>query len=67
MELAEIVRRMSNQADQTVLITDSDKYGHTGFAHMFGIDEIDVLVTDSGLKKEDKARLAKQGVQIEIA
>ena len=67
MELADIVRKMSEQSDTTVLVTDSSKYGHTGFAHMLDIEDIDILVTDCGLKSEDREKLEKKSVKIVIA
>ena len=66
MELADIVRKMSLQADQTVLVTDSSKFGKTGFAHILDIDEIDVLVTDEKLDPTSKAELEEKGLTVEL-
>ena len=52
MENAEIVRQMCRQAAKRVLVVDSSKYGRQGFVKIFGLSEIDILITDKGLPRD---------------
>ena len=64
VEIAEIVRKMAAQAEKTVLVADSSKYGRIGFAHILPVTEIDTLITDKGLKDEDRRALEEAGIAV---
>ena len=35
-------------------------------SHVCGLDQLDVLVTDDGLRAEDRAQLEKVGVRVDL-
>ena len=64
VETADLVRKMAEQADETVVISDSGKFGNPGFARILPFDGVDALVTDSSLTAEFKDELTKGNVRI---
>ena len=66
VEIAEIVRTMCDQADRTVIVTDSDKFARPGFATMLSLRDVDLIVTDDGISEEKRKALAKAGVELRI-
>ena len=63
-DLAEIVRMMSERAEETVLLLDSSKYGREGFAQMLPAGRIHAIVTEAKLKPDDRSRLKDEGVKL---
>ena len=61
---AEVVRTMAKQADRTVVLADSSKYGKRGFVHVLPLEEIDILITDTGLPESIAEEIAALGVQV---
>lgn len=51
-------------ARRTVVVADSTKIGAHAFARICGIDEVDVLVTDSGARAEDVEALRRAGLEV---
>ncbi|HEY3324842.1 MAG TPA: DeoR/GlpR family DNA-binding transcription regulator [Planctomycetota bacterium] len=66
VEDAEVVRTMAEQSEKLVLVTDSTKYGKTGFAHMLPLAKIDMLITDDKLDAAAKAQLTELGVEFKV-
>jgi DeoR family galactitol utilization operon repressor len=64
VETADLVRKMSEQADEVLVISDSGKFGKPGFAHILPFDGVDTLVTDSNLTQEFEKELTTAGVRI---
>lgn len=52
IEEVPIKQAMIKAANQVVLLTDSSKFGITGFAKVCDISEIDYIITDNGIPKE---------------
>lgn len=67
IEGAEIVRKMAAQADRTVLVADSSKWGKVGFARVLPMDAIDVLVTDGELAASVVDEVRALGVEVAVA
>lgn len=67
IEGAEIVKKMAMQADRTILVADSSKYGKRGFAHVLDINRIDEIITDSAINGDIISRLKQNGIKVEIA
>jgi DeoR/GlpR family transcriptional regulator of sugar metabolism len=65
--LVETERAMIASAEQLIVVADSTKFGHTSLAQMCPLEQIDVLVTDSGLAAEWSQRLESSGVKLVIA
>ncbi|MDR1933380.1 MAG: DeoR/GlpR family DNA-binding transcription regulator [Spirochaetales bacterium] len=66
VEGAEIVKKMAGQAQETVLVADSSKYGKTGFVLVLPLARIGRLIVDSNLAEEAISRLREQNLRLEI-
>jgi len=64
VESADLVRKMADQADQSIVLSDSGKFGKPGFARILPFDAIDTLVTDEELSNEFEIELATAGVHV---
>lgn len=60
-------RRLIDRAEEVILLVDSSKFGSSSGGIVCTLDEIDVLVTDSGLRDEDRAMLEAAGVRVIVA
>lgn len=63
-EAAEIVRKMADRSETTVLIADSSKYGKRGFAASLPLSGIQMLITDTGLNDRVKEELEHTGIKV---
>jgi DeoR family galactitol utilization operon repressor len=66
VEGAEIVKKMAAQAQKTVLVADSSKYGKTGFVLVLPLAGIERLIVDSGLSEQAKNSLREHNLALEI-
>lgn len=57
-------RLVMQRAAQVVLLADSTKFGKVAFAQVGPWKQIDTLITDAGLSREDERRIAKLGVTV---
>ena len=64
LENGDLVRKMAEQADEVVVVSDSSKFGKPGFARILPFNEIDTLITDQGLSEEFKTILTNARVRI---
>ena len=64
VESADLVRRMAEQADEVIAISDSAKFGKPGFARILPFNGVDALVTDNELTKEFETELTNADVRI---
>lgn len=60
-------RRLIDRADQVILLVDSSKFASSSGAIVCGLDEVDVLITDSGIGADARAMLAEAGPRLIIA
>jgi DeoR/GlpR family transcriptional regulator of sugar metabolism len=65
--LVETERAMMKAADEVVVVADSTKFGHTSLAHLCGLDEIDVLVTDHEIDPTWQQRFERLGVKLMLS
>jgi DeoR family galactitol utilization operon repressor len=65
-EGAEIVRKMAEQAEKTILVADSTKYNKTGFARVLPISAIDTMITDIGLDADVIEELEEGNITVKI-
>lgn len=63
----ELNRMMIENSEKVILLSDSSKIGKRGFSKIVGIEEIDILITDSGINNEDYEKIKEMGVEIIIA
>jgi len=64
IEGAEVVRKMAEQAEETILVADSSKYGQTGFVKVLPLRALSKIITDNKLDSEQKEELETEGVTV---
>jgi len=64
VDIAEMVKHMARQAEQSVLCADSSKYGKAGFAHILPLKEVSSIITDDQLGEQSKAELEAEGISV---
>jgi DeoR family galactitol utilization operon repressor len=64
VQSADLVRKITEQADQTVVLSDSGKFGKPGFARILSFGEVDILITDDQLNGEFEEELTGAGVRV---
>lgn len=64
IEEAEMVKTVAGQTDKLVLIADSTKHGKRGFALMFPLTRLNLLITDKGLQESAQQELREAGLQL---
>lgn len=65
-EEAHLNQIMIKIAKKVIAVADSSKFERRRFAFIAPISDVDIVVTDSGIKEEDKNRLEKNGVEVII-
>ena len=65
--LVEAEKRMMEQAQQVVLLVDSTKFGQQALARLCGLGDIDVVVTDSDVTREQKKQVEAAGCEVIVA
>ncbi|MEU3405421.1 DeoR/GlpR family DNA-binding transcription regulator [Streptomyces sp. NPDC006670] len=61
---AAVKRAMLGSARRVVLVADSSKFGARHFARFGALDQVDVLVTDTGLTDEQAAEIEDRGPEV---
>lgn len=64
---ASLTTAMMKSCTQTVVLADSSKFGRRGFGKIGNIEDIDIIVTDSGIPSTMRKKIEDLGVQILIA
>ena len=64
---ARLTKAMMKAASKTVVLADSSKFGRRGFGKIGEIEDIDIIITDSGISDTLKEQIEEAGVQIIIA
>ncbi|MCD8312889.1 MAG: DeoR/GlpR family DNA-binding transcription regulator [Bacteroidales bacterium] len=67
IEGARLTRKMMDIASQSILLADSSKFGKRGFGFISSIEDIDVIITDSGVPEHVIPALNDAGVDLIIA
>ncbi|ODP39631.1 alkaline phosphatase [Sphingomonas turrisvirgatae] len=62
-----VKRAMIDAAAQVVLVADSSKIGARSFSALGGIELVHLLITDDGIRDEDRSAIEAVGVQVHIA
>ena len=60
-------RKMARVAREVIAVTDSSKFGKTCLHRIMGLEEVNVLVTDSGAPEDSLDQARKLGCEIRIA
>jgi len=61
---AQTKEMVMSSARQVILLADSSKIGKISFVRFSLLDEVDVLITDSGVAKDELSRLRKSGIKV---
>lgn len=61
-EAAEIIKVMNRQSDQTVLLADSGKYGHSGFVNIMPLTKVNMIITDKAMPSEHVKSIRDAGI-----
>ncbi len=64
---ARLTKAMMKAASKTVVLADSSKFGRRGFGKIGEIEDIDIIITDSGISDTLKEQIEEAGVQVIIA
>jgi DeoR family transcriptional regulator, fructose operon transcriptional repressor len=65
--LVQAEKRMMQQVQKVVLLVDSSKFGQQALSALCRLDEIDIVVTDSGLAPEFRQAVTDAGAELIIA
>jgi DeoR family galactitol utilization operon repressor len=66
VETATAARKMAQQAQQTIVLADSSKYGRAGFAHIMGMNQVSLVITDDQIADEHRKVLEENQIQIKV-
>jgi DeoR family transcriptional regulator of aga operon len=66
-EEAHLNQIMIKTAKKVIVVSDSRKFLRRRFAFIGPITDVNTVITDSGIREEDKIRLEKNGVEVIIA
>jgi len=67
IEEAYLNKKMIEMSNESILLTDSSKFGKKSFAFICDINKIGHVVTDTNILDEDRKRLEENGVEVIIA
>lgn len=64
IEEAQLSRRMIAASSKTVVLADSSKFGQHGFGCIATLDEVDMIITDSGISPEMRKIVEEMGIEL---
>jgi DeoR family transcriptional regulator, deoxyribose operon repressor len=64
---ADIKKLMMQSARQIILVVDSTKFGKSSVSHFGELDQVSMVITDAGVRDEDRAMLSDKGIELVIA
>jgi DeoR/GlpR family transcriptional regulator of sugar metabolism len=64
---AEMMRAMIGSATRTIVVADASKFGHSSFAQIVSLEEVEVLVTDEPPPEDMAQALAECRVEVVVA
>ena len=53
-------------AQKIIVLADSSKFGKKSFAKICELNDIDELITDSGISSSNKKKLEEKGIKVTI-
>jgi DeoR family transcriptional regulator of aga operon len=66
VEEARLNEIMIEISKEVILLADSSKFGKRSFAFICSLQEVDKVITDSGIKADDKKRLLDADIELII-
>ena len=67
MNEAELNRSMIRTAQKTIVLADSSKFGRRGFARICGMDDVDMIITDSHISAQLVREIEELGIELIVA
>ncbi|MCD8313905.1 MAG: DeoR/GlpR family DNA-binding transcription regulator [Bacteroidales bacterium] len=67
IEGAQLTKKMMKTASQSILLADSSKFGKRGFGHICPLEDVDVIITDSGVTDPTVKSMSDAGIELIIA
>ena len=63
---ASLNKAMIKAAQKIIILADSSKFGKKGFGRICGLEEVDQIITDSGIDEKVKNSLLELGINVTI-
>ncbi|MEP0545573.1 MAG: transcriptional repressor AgaR [Rhodothermales bacterium] len=63
---ATLNQAMMRAAQRTIVIADSSKFGRRGFRRICNVDQVDAVITDTGVSDEAVRSLEARGVAVDV-
>lgn len=63
---ASLKRTMIEHARECILLVDSSKFNRKAFYLAFKSEDVDIVITDSGIRDEDKAMMEEKGITVYV-
>jgi DeoR family transcriptional regulator of aga operon len=63
---ASLNKAMIKAAQKIIVLADSSKFGRKGFGRICGLEEVDQIITDSGIDEKTKNKLIELGINVTI-
>lgn len=67
IEIAQIKEAMIRSAKQTILLSDSEKWGKRGFIKVAPLESMQRIITDTGLPDSARATIESAGIELQLA
>ncbi len=67
MREAELNQQMMRAAQKVIVLADSTKFGRRGFAKIGNIEDIDMIITDSGVNPNVVKQIEEHGIEVIVA
>lgn len=67
MREAQLNRIMMSAAQKTIVLADSSKFGRRGFAKISNMEDIDIIITDSGISTQNVKAIEELGIDLIVA
>jgi DeoR family transcriptional regulator of aga operon len=61
---ASLNKQMIKAAQKIIILADSSKFGKKGFGRICGLEDIDQIITDTGIDPQTKSNLHKLGIDV---
>jgi len=61
---ASLNKIMIEAAQRIIVLADSSKFGRKGFGRICGLEDVDQIITDSGIDKTTKTKIIEMGIDL---
>ena len=66
MQEAQLNRKMIDASQKTIVLADSSKFGKKGFGRICGLEDVEQIITDSGISDHLLKTLQSMGIEVTI-